>query len=72
MPYVPPVTVQAAPGTPRLHIKLTRPADLKLYEVTSHGFSSGTSSPVCAAPCDRIIDGRRGQSFYFNGDHVLK
>jgi len=71
-PYAPPETVQAGPGAPRLHIKLTRPADLKLYEVTSRGFSSGTSSPVCAAPCDRVIDGRRGQSFYFNGDHVLK
>ena len=80
VPYVPPETVQAGPGAPRLHIELTRPADLKLYEVTGEfsgfnyrGFSSGTTSaPVCAAPCDRVIDGRRGQSFFFNGDHVLK
>jgi len=80
VPYVRPETVQAGPGAPRLHIELTRPADLKLYEVTGEfsgfnyrGFSSGTTSaPVCAAPCDRVIDGRRGQSLFFNGDHVLK
>lgn len=78
--YVPPEPIQPGPGAPRLHIELTRPADLKLYEVTGEfsgfnyrGFSSGTTSaPVCAAPCDRVIDGRRGQSFFFNGDHVLK
>jgi hypothetical protein len=28
--------------------------------------------PVCAAPCDRVIDGRQGQSFFFNGHGVLK
>ena len=80
VPYTPPEPVQPGPGAPRLHIELTRPADLKLYEVTGEisvasysGFASGTtSSPVCAAPCDRVIDGRRGQSFFFNGDHVLK
>ena len=65
VPYVLPEPIQPGPGAPRLHIELTRPADLKLYDGT-------TSSPVCAAPCDRVIDGRRGQSFFFNGDHVLK
>ena len=80
VPYVLPEPIQPGPGAPRLHIELTRPADLKLYKVTGEfsgfnyrGFSSGTTSaPVCAAPCDRVIDGRRGQSFFFNGDHVLK
>lgn len=80
VPSVPPETVEAAPGAPRLHIELTRPADLKLYEVTGEfsginyrGFSSGTtSSAVCVAPCDRVIDGRRGQPFFFNGDGVVK
>lgn len=79
--YIPPENIQAGLGMPRLHIELTRPADLKLYEVTGEitvinyrtGFSSGTtSSPVCVAPCDRVIDGRSGQSFFFNGDGVLK
>ena len=56
VPYVRPDKVQAGPGAPRLHIKLTRPADLKLYEV-----GGTTPSPVCAAPCDRVIDGRRAR-----------
>lgn len=73
--------VQPGPGAPRLHIELTRPADLKLYEVTGeitvNNFATGPSSgsihrPVCVAPCDRVIDGRSGQSFFFNGDGVLK
>ncbi len=79
--YVPPENIEASPGAPRLHIELTRPADLKLYavtgEITMNNFRTGPStgmtySPVCAAPCDRVIDGRRGQSFFFNGDGVLK
>lgn len=76
----PPEPIQLSPGAPRLHIELTRPADLKLYEVTGEfsgfnyrGFSSGTTSrPVCVAPCDQVIDGRQGQSFFFNGDGVVK
>ena len=72
--------IQLRPGAPRLHIELTRPADLKLYEVTGEfsgfnyrGFSTGTTSrPVCVAPCDQVVDGRQGQSFFFNGDGVVK
>jgi hypothetical protein len=68
-------------GAPRLHIELTRPADVKLLEITGKftmvnyrtGFSSITTSrPVCAAPCDQVIDGRQGQSFYFDGDGIIK
>lgn len=81
VPYAPPENIQAGPGAPRLHIELTRPADLKLYavtgEITMSNFRTGPStgitySPVCAVPCDRVIDGRQGQSFFFNGDGVLK
>lgn len=61
LPYVPLATVQPGPGAPRLHIKLTRPADLKLYEVTNEitvsnyrtGFSRGTTR---AAGHRRISD----------------
>ena len=75
-----PEPIQLRPGAPRLHIELTRPADVKLYEVTGEfsgfnyrGFSSGTTSrSVCVAPCDQVIDGRQGQSFFFNGDGVVK
>lgn len=77
VPYVAPATVQAGPGAPRLHIELTRRADVKLYtvtgEITMSSFRTGPStgitySSVCAAPCDCVIDGRWGQSFDFNGD----
>lgn len=76
----PPEVIQPRSGAPRLHIELTRPADLKLYEVTGEfsgfnyrGFSTGTTSrPVCVAPCDQVVDGRQGQSFFFNGDGVVK
>ena len=76
----PPEPIQPRSGAPRLHIELTRPADLKLYEVTGEfsgfnyrGFSTGTTSrPVCVAPCDQVVDGRQGQSFFFNGDGVVK
>ncbi|MBZ5709638.1 hypothetical protein [Nannocystis pusilla] len=72
---------QAVPGAPRLHIELTRPANVRLLEITGRftmvnyrtGFSSGvTSRPVCAAPCDQVIDGRQGQSFIFDGDGIIK
>lgn len=40
--------IQAGPGAPRLHIELTRPADLKLYEVTGeitvNSFGTGPGS----------------------------
>ncbi|HEY0132954.1 MAG TPA: hypothetical protein VGB85_02705 [Nannocystis sp.] len=76
----PPEPIQLRSGAPRLHIELTRPVDLKLYEVTGEfsgfnyrGFSTGTTSrPVCVAPCDQVVDGHQGQSFFFNGDGVVK
>ena len=76
----PPEPIQLRPGASRLHIELTRPADLKLYEVTGEfsgfnyrGFSTGTTSrPVCIPPCDQVVDGSQGNSFFFNGDGVVK
>lgn len=78
----PPVTV--GPGRPRLHIELTREATVRLYEmsgtimVAPNTISSGPSQmatmaarPVCMAPCDRVIDGTGGQSFFFGGDRVM-
>lgn len=68
-------------GAPRLHIELTRPADLKLFEVTGKmsamNFRTGpmtitASRPVCVAPCGQVVDGRQGQPFFFDGDGVIK
>jgi hypothetical protein len=71
--------VHAKPGAPRLHIELTRPVDLKLFEVAGevHSFIMGPFSadairPVCVAPCDLVVDGSRGQSFFFDGKRVTK
>ena len=70
------------PGRPRLHIETTREAPIRLMEVTSQyvvrtGLSRGPryahgqqAYAVCAAPCDRVVDGTRGQTFYFGGDGV--
>ena len=70
------------PGRPRIHIESTRDAPIRLMEVTSQyavatNFSRGPryahgqqSYAVCAAPCDRVVDGTRGQSFYFGGEGI--
>jgi hypothetical protein len=60
------------PGKPRVHLELTRPRTVKLYEVDSEIVASGFNSSihgiqyrsVCSAPCDRVIDGTRGQDFF--------
>lgn len=72
------------PGRPRLHIELTRDATVRLYEMTgtimvASGSTLSTSStasvsaarPVCMAPCDKVIDGTGGQSFFFGGDRMM-
>lgn len=71
-------------GRPRLHIELTRPATVRLYEMTgtiivpsgsawTTNGSPGVSAarPVCMAPCDEVIDGSKGQSFFFGGDRMM-
>jgi hypothetical protein len=73
--------VHAKPGAPRLHIELTRPAELKLFEVAAEinvssfrmgPFSASAIRPICVAPCDLVVDGSRGQSFFFDGKRVTK
>jgi hypothetical protein len=59
-------------GRPRVHVELTRPRTVKLYEVDSEIVASGYNTSMygiqyrslCAAPCDRTIDGTRGQDFF--------
>ncbi len=53
---------EPGPGAPRLHV-LTDAPNLTLYQ--DGGDKSG---PLCAAPCNRVIDGRVGQTFYFGGE----
>ena len=73
----------AGPGRPRLHIELTRDATVRLYELTgtimvasgspltASSPSVSAARPVCLAPCDRVIDGTGGQSFFIGGDRML-
>jgi hypothetical protein len=34
--------------------------------------SADAISRVCVAPCDLVVDGSRGQSFFFDGKRVTK
>ncbi|MBZ5715774.1 hypothetical protein [Nannocystis pusilla] len=71
-----------AAGT-RLHIETTRPADVQLFEITGETIATGYVSgggtatirgihyrPVCTSPCDKVVDGSQGQSFFFGGPGV--
>ena len=62
-----PATARAdgfALGAPRLRIESDFP--ITLHEVEP--FLG--DAIVCQAPCDRIIDGRAGEEFYFAGDEI--
>ncbi len=78
-PTAAPVT--PGPGRPTLHVELTRPGNVRLYEVNNNvlvttGMNWGSYAQaqqavaICTAPCGRVIDGSRGQSFFFAGDRV--
>jgi len=59
-------------GRPRIHLELARDKPVTLYEVDAEIVASGYNASmygmkfrsVCVAPCDRIIDGSRGQQFF--------
>ncbi|MBX7080854.1 MAG: hypothetical protein K1X88_16770 [Nannocystaceae bacterium] len=59
-------------GRPRVHLSLLRDRPVTLYEVQGEIVASGYYSSmygmnfrsVCAAPCDRPIDGTRAQEFF--------
>jgi hypothetical protein len=71
----------AGPGRPHLHIETTRPAAVRLFEISTQMYAGGPRwgnypqqaqqvRPVCRAPCDRVIDGTPGQSFVFGGEGI--
>jgi hypothetical protein len=62
-----PAAAQApAEGAPRVHVETNSP-EVTLFERPS---ALEPSRPLCRAPCDRVVDGRAGQSFYFAGDGI--
>lgn len=77
-PAAPPAKL-GQPGVVRLHIETDDP-DVRLIEEvsTTHGYVSGYGFAMtelreaCAPPCNQVIDGRRGQSFYFGGQGVVE
>ncbi len=54
-------------GAPRLHIET--PTPVTLHETLDTDL--GRERPIdCQSPCDKVIDGRAGQAFYFAGDEI--
>ena len=69
MPTTPPP--EESSGT-RIHIETTSDREVTLHEIESELYASGYYSSlrgmawknVCVAPCDRVVDGSRGQDFF--------
>jgi hypothetical protein len=62
-----PAAAQApAEGAPRVHVETNSP-EVTLFERPS---VLEPSRPLCRAPCDRVVDARAGQSFYFAGEGI--
>ena len=63
---------QSGPGRPHVHIELVGNRPIKLFEIDNEILASGYNSTsygiqfrsICVAPCNRVIDGSRGQSFF--------
>lgn len=54
-------------GAPKIHIRSSTP--VTLHEVTASPFGL-VREITCQSPCDQVIDGRAGQTFYFAGDEI--
>ncbi len=65
------------PGVVRLHIEGDEPG-VQLYRVLATAMAVGAGGTayaqaqeiVCTAPCDKIIDGSKGEAFFFAGDGI--
>ncbi len=66
----------ARPGKVRLHIESDEPVQLIEEVASSYGVVAGygvyavQTRVACASPCDRVVDGSRGQRFIVQGDGV--
>ena len=69
-----PAAEEPGKGTPRIHIEADRPG-VKLLRIT--GTVSDRAGEglfvrtACDAPCDRIVDGRKDQAFFFGADGMV-
>lgn len=79
----PPPVAEPVDVGPRVFVETSRPADVKLFEVTGEMVATGVVSgggtatmhgiqyrTVCTAPCGVAVDGSRGQPFFFGGSGV--
>lgn len=72
-----PALTPGTPGVVHLHVASPEPVQIykhrESYGVTSGGntFVIDTPRLVCAAPCDVLVDGRRGREFDVEGDGVV-
>jgi hypothetical protein len=54
-------------GAPRVHFD----ADAPEMTLMTLGSALESDRPLCRAPCDRVVNGREGQVFYFGGEGVV-
>jgi len=75
-PQAPPPSEVARPekGAPRLHIEADRPG-VRLFRIEraiSNDMGEGLLiRTACAAPCDKVVDGRKGQTFFFGAEGMV-
>lgn len=69
----PPEPQLGQPGVVRLHVDSPVPTQVVEHAGTTVGMAGGYGvvftqlRPVCAAPCDQVVDGSRGQGFTITG-----
>jgi hypothetical protein len=74
----PPPLVPGTPGVVRLHVQSPVPVAIykhrDSYGQTSRGTTLvlDTPRPVCASPCDALLDGRLGREFSAAGDDAVE
>ena len=78
LPEPAPPPEQPQSGAPRLHLDVHGGKSVRVYEIGSEISANGTYGSmygiqyrvVCESPCDRVIDGTRGQDFFLGRDTV--
>ncbi len=72
---VAPAPTLGSPGVVRLHVDSPEPVVVRAHataygQVGAYGFVIDAARPVCASPCDKVVDGSSGQEFTVGGNGV--
>jgi hypothetical protein len=78
LPEPAPEAAEPSKGQPRVHLNVDGSKTVRLYEISAEISAGGTYGSmygihyrvVCESPCDRVIDGSRGQDFFLGQDTV--